>query len=153
MTKLHDGQRIVRPAVHSDAPALARLHAENFHRPWDESYWRAECDRPLAKVFIALNCQQAVGLINARAAADEAEVLTVAVASRDRRKGHARALLACLIDDLRGEERRRLFLEVDEHNAPARALYAAFKFQLVARRQAYYGTSDALVLSKQIGTD
>ena len=50
---------------------------------------------------------------------------------------------------------RRIFLEVAEDNAAARALYAAFGYTEIARRRDYYRTQtgqrrDALVMEKTL---
>jgi ribosomal-protein-alanine N-acetyltransferase len=64
-------------------------------------------------------------------------------------------LLAAHLPHLSGYGVRALFLEVDEANAAARALYARFGFAEVGRRPAYYRTasgvkSTALVLRRAL---
>ncbi len=86
-------------------------------------------------------------MILARLAADEAEVLTVAVVPERRQQG----LGARLVSEAAGEARRRgavrLFLEVSTRNPAARALYRALGFEQVGRRRGYYADgSDALTL-------
>ena len=47
---------------------------------------------------------------------------------------------------------RSVFLEVDEHNAPACRLYRRAGFREVGRRQGYYhGGAAALVLRRDLG--
>ncbi len=85
-----------------------------------------------------------------RVAADEAELLTIAVAADCRRHGVGRRLLAAVIEHARHKGVHNLFLEVGADNAPARSLYAQAGFIEVGRRPAYYrrldGFADALVL-------
>jgi ribosomal-protein-alanine N-acetyltransferase len=90
-----------------------------------------------------------------RLAADEAEILTLAVAPEARRRGRARALLKAAQAHAAAGGARRLVLEVAEDNAPARALYAAAGFGPVGRRRGYYdraagAAADALVLAKDL---
>ncbi len=96
-----------------------------------------------------------LGFIISRKVLDEAEVLTIAVASEHRRKGLAAALLADHLSTLAMERVRRLFLEVDEGNTAARALYARFGFVEKGRREGYYRKADglratALILQKDV---
>ncbi|MEA2950208.1 MAG: [ribosomal protein S18]-alanine N-acetyltransferase, partial [Alphaproteobacteria bacterium] len=76
--------------------------------------------------------------ILSRLAADEAEILSVAVASSQRGKGLARQLLDLNLRRLAGLGVPAVFLEVDEGNAPARRLYQRAGFRDVGRREGYY---------------
>jgi ribosomal-protein-alanine N-acetyltransferase len=93
------------------------------------------------------------GLLLVRCADAEAEILTHAVRPASRRRGIARALLATMLDTVAAQDAARIFLEVAETNAAARALYSAHGFAAVGRRPAYYGSgvgSDALVLARDV---
>lgn len=95
------------------------------------------------------------GFVLSRRAADEAEILTIAVATGARRSGLGLALLLAHLAQLAGHGVRNLFLEVDEANTAARTLYAALDFREVGRRNAYYSRPDgtratALILRKEI---
>jgi ribosomal-protein-alanine N-acetyltransferase len=71
-------------------------------------------------------------------AADEAELLTIAVRPAHRRMGLARRLLAAVIGHVRNAGARTLFLEVGVDNPAARSLYEAQGFCAVGERRAYY---------------
>ena len=88
------------------------------------------------------------GYVVALDAADEGEILNLAVAEVGRRRGLGRALVQAILERLRERDVRQVYLEVRESNAPARALYAAFGFKEVGRRRAYYRrpVEDAMVL-------
>ena len=73
-------------------------------------------------------------LVTRRVVADELEILNLAVAPEQRRKGIARELLLQLAKTHKGV----IFLEVRESNSPAIALYQALGFQEVSRRRGYY---------------
>ena len=89
-----------------------------------------------------------------RTAADEAELLTIAVAPADRRAGLGAALLGACEAGARLAGAARMFLEVAEGNAAARGLYARAGYRECGRRRGYYlheGTrEDALVLEKPL---
>ncbi len=90
-----------------------------------------------------------------RRGADEAEILSVAVARAARGRGLARRLLMLHLGRLAGLGVRTVFLEVDAHNAPALGLYRRAGFREVARRPNYYASdtkasADALVLRRDL---
>jgi [ribosomal protein S18]-alanine N-acetyltransferase len=144
----------VLPAGTSDAEHLAALHAAAFRRGWSaEEFERlliehnVVADRAMAGPRLA-------GFVISRLAADQAEILSVAVAARHRGQGLARKLLDVHLGRLAGYGISSVFLEVDEGNVPARRLYAGLRFAQVGRRASYYvdtgGTGTALVLRRDL---
>ena len=90
-------------------------------------------------------------MILARVAADEAEVLTLAVDPAVQRHGFGRALLGQALATARQRGASAIFLEVASGNGPGRALYAAAGFVTVGHRRGYYpGGGDALVLQRPL---
>jgi ribosomal-protein-alanine N-acetyltransferase len=132
-----------------DAPALAALHAAAF--PPDQR-WGADALRLMLEMPGAFGLHRpGIGFVLARVAADEAEILTLAVAPDARRQGHGGALLANAMAGAAARGAQAMFLEVSARNAAARALYAAAGFAEVGRRRAYYADgSDALVLRRDL---
>jgi ribosomal-protein-alanine N-acetyltransferase len=132
-------------ATPADGAVMAAIHATAFAT---SDAWRAEVfsqQLGLPGVFGLLH--PSGGMILARVAADEAEILTLAVAPESRGIGIAAALLqqAAIISAAKGAA--AIFLEVAVANIAARAAYDRAGFQLVGRRRAYYAdASDALVL-------
>jgi ribosomal-protein-alanine N-acetyltransferase len=87
------------------------------------------------------------GMLLARVAADEADVLTLAVLPMARRQGIASALLYAALAEMKARGGGSAFLEVATVNSAARALYARSGFVEVGRRRRYYAdSSDAIVL-------
>ncbi|MBW8268375.1 GNAT family N-acetyltransferase [Caldovatus aquaticus] len=136
------------------APLLAELHRRAF--PPGQSWGRDALATMLglpgtfalwARVPGGAEGGGPAGFVLARVAAEEAEILTLAVLPERRGAGIGTALLrgAATVAAARGA--RTLFLEVSEANAAARALYAAAGFTGRGRRPRYYADgSDALVL-------
>ena len=89
-----------------------------------------------------------LGYVVALDAADEGEILNLAVAPTGRRAGLGRALVRQILEALSARGVRQVFLEVRDSNAPARALYTAHGFKEVGRRREYYRrpVEDAIVL-------
>jgi ribosomal-protein-alanine N-acetyltransferase len=134
-------------ATAAEAAALAALHAEAF--PVAER-WGAEAIRLMLEMPGAFGLHlPGIGFILARVAADEAEVLTLAVRPAARRQGHGAALLAGAMAGAALRGAGAMFLEVSDRNPAARALYAAAGFEEAGRRRRYYADgSDALVMKR-----
>lgn len=92
------------------------------------------------------------GFAVGRVAADEAELLTLAVAPEARRQGVGRRLLSAFETEAKARGARTVFLEVAETNAAARCLYAGAGYASAGYRRDYYGPAGArtgaLVLRK-----
>jgi ribosomal-protein-alanine N-acetyltransferase len=136
----------------NDAAAIAALHTASFQRGWGEDeVYRLLIEKTVV-AHRATSGTTMTGFILSRMAAGEAEILSVAIAPRQRGRGLARPLLDLHLRRLAGLGVRTVFLEVDEHNAAARALYRRAGFSGVGRRQGYYQTgAAALVLRRDLG--
>ena len=134
-----------------DARAFAALHGVSFHRGWsDGEFEQLLLDRNIV-AHRALVSGRLVGFILSRLTLDEAEILSVAVASSRRSKGLARRLLDLHLRRLAGLGARTVFLEVDEGNVPARRLYQRAGFRDVGRRPGYYAPGQgALILRRDL---
>lgn len=138
-------------ATPADAGIMATIHASCFDRSWDAKAMARFIAAPGVLCLIGAASEMVVtpaGLLIARRAEDEAELITLGVAPVCRRAGLARALVTHAMDDLRASGARRLFLEVDESNDAALALYRSFGAKPVGRRPRYYdGEADAVIFS------
>ena len=136
-----------------DARALAVIHAASFNRGWSEHEFELLLTDRSVVADCATSGRRNIGFILSRRAADEAEILSVAVARTWRGRGLARRLLDLHLRRLAGLGLRAVFLEVDEDNTPARRLYARAGFREVGRRPRYYarsGGKGALVLRRDL---
>jgi ribosomal-protein-alanine N-acetyltransferase len=134
----------------AEAATLAALHAATFPaaEAWGPDALRLMLEMPGSFALIL----PGEGFILARTAADEAEILTLAVVPAARRRGLGGTLLAGAMVAARGRGATAMFLEMAEGNAAARALYASGGFTLIGRRKRYYSDGgDALVLRRHLG--
>lgn len=132
---------VIAPLAPQDAQALAALHTLAFSYGWDEAAFRNFLSNPQIVGFGARQSGKSKhlsGFILARSVCGEAEILTFAVAKAAQRRGLGQALLEHLLRFLYRERAEALFLEVDESNTAARALYRKCKFKETGRRKAYY---------------
>jgi len=135
---------------------LAAIHAASFRHDWSvEELASLIGDRQViclvAKRANAFGTRSPIGFLLLRLAADEAEVLTIAVDPRRRGRGYGQILMMNGIDRLIRRGVDKLFLEVDIDNQPAVNLYRRLGFVQVGERKAYYqtgsdGGSTALVM-------
>lgn len=150
----------VVPAGLAHAALLAALHEAAFPpaEAWSEAALATLLASPGSLGFLALRpgaqagAPDPAGFVLARVAADEAEILTIAVLPGARRQGHGRALLAAAAQGARVAGARRLFLEVATDNPAAAALYRQAGLVEVGRRRGYYDRPgaapvDALILA------
>ena len=129
----------------ADAGTLAVLHAAAFPPgdAWGENAIAMMLEAPGGFGL----WRPDAGLVLARVAADEAEILTLAVIPAARRAGLGAALMAAAMTAAAAQGARTMFLEVAEPNAAARGLYAGLGFNEAGRRRRYYASgADALVV-------
>ncbi|MET0943327.1 MAG: ribosomal protein S18-alanine N-acetyltransferase [Mesorhizobium sp.] len=136
----------ILPLAPKHSRALPVLHHEDFVRPWGEDEFSSLLSQDTVFGFAAFETGKGragpVGFVLARLAAGEAEILTIAVARTHRRQGLGRQLMEAVLRRLHAQRAESLFLEVDETNLPAIALYRRLGFQEVGKRPAYYQTAD-----------
>ena len=129
---------VVEPADMRDAPRLARLHGASFHRGWGESEFEDLLSQRNTLVHRLRLGSKFIGFAVSRIAADEAEILSLAIAPGQRGRGWSRQLLLTHLGHLAGRGVRTVFLEVEENNQPARRLYDRAGFAVAGRRERYY---------------
>ncbi|WP_246725207.1 ribosomal protein S18-alanine N-acetyltransferase [Beijerinckia sp. L45] len=127
-----------------DGAACAALHASAFAFPWPQGDIETLLleRTTVADGAFGSKTDDLQGFILCRLAADEAEILTIAVAPRKRRKGLAGRLMTASIARLSTLGAKSLFLEVEAENTAARALYKRFGFATVGERKSYYRKAD-----------
>jgi ribosomal-protein-alanine N-acetyltransferase len=134
-----------------DAAAIAILHQASFQRGWGEEEVYSLLIEKNVIAHRTMTGSAMAGFILSRFAAGEAEILSIAIAPKHRGRGLSRPLLDLNLRRLAGLGVRTVFLEVDENNAPARALYRRAGFADVGRRKSYYQSgANALVLRRDL---
>jgi len=132
------GALAIEPATLRDAPKLAQLHGASFHRGWGEGEFEQMLAERNTLVHRLRQGRKTIGFAVSRMAADEAELLSIAVEAKHRGRGLSRNLLLTHLGHLAGRGVRTVFLEVEENNQPARRLYDRAGFSVAGRRERYY---------------
>lgn len=151
------------PLETSDARALSRVHGSAFPLSggsWGGTEFHGLLAQPNAFGLAAVRPggsgggREPRGFVLLRTAADEAEVLTLAVHPAWQGRGLGRRLMEGALRELYARRVDKLFLEVDEGNVPAIRLYERLGFETVGRRDAYYeklgGRATALTMRLDI---
>ena len=141
------GATVIEPASLRDAPRLAQLHGASFHRGWGEGEFEGMLTERNTLVHRLKAGRKIVGFAVSRMAADEAEILSIAVDAGHRGRGLSRNLLLTHLGHLAGRGIRTVFLEVEENNQPARRLYDRAGFAVAGRRERYYREPDGQQLN------
>jgi len=132
------GALAIEPASLRDAPKLAQLHGASFHRGWGDTEFEQMLAERNTLVHRLRQGRKIIGFAVSRMAADEAEILSIAVDAKHRGRGLSRNLLLTHLGHLAGRGVRTVFLEVEENNQPARRLYDRAGFAVAGRRERYY---------------
>ncbi|SOC44167.1 ribosomal-protein-alanine N-acetyltransferase [Rhizobium subbaraonis] len=146
------------PIESGDRGVLAGLHKARFARAWSDGEFHALLSQETVFGFVAwqMNAsgRPAGGFVLARAAAGEAEILTIGVDTRFERTGLGWRLMQAALREARMRGADEIFLEVDQGNLAALRLYEKLGFAKVGERKAYYetvgGRSTALVMRRDL---
>jgi len=131
---------------------MAAVHAASFimPRPWSVTEIADLMASP--QVFVTA---ESAGFAMGRIAADEVELLTLAVDPGQRRQGAGGRLVMSFLAEARDRGAARAFLEVVPDNAGAVSLYLKAGFAVCGRRKGYYHPADgpardALVMDRAL---
>ena len=147
----------VEPAQPKDADIVAKLHAHGFYRGWPREDFAAYISGEGTPLYVACDAKRKIaGFAMLRHLGEEAELITIAVDPKWRKRGVGVALLRAMIDDLLMSPAKKLFLEVAADNVAALKLYGKFGFQKVSERKGYYPRPDgtpatAIVMARDLG--
>jgi ribosomal-protein-alanine N-acetyltransferase len=147
----------IRPLRVDRAAECAAIHANAFAHAWPAGDFASLLASASTIGSAALDpaSGRLRGFAVSRLAADEAEILTIAVERSLRGHGVGADLLREHLSRALFSGARAIFLEVDQANAAALALYARFGFVKVGQRKGYYRRPDgepatAIVMRKDL---
>jgi len=146
--KIHATARVSVRLMHASDISAARSILKESP---EASMWSRESLMESASRGIALVAEldgSIAGILVGRAAADEFEILNLAVGKAWRRRGAASRLVADAVTRAQSEGATQVHLEVRASNAGAIALYEKMGFRICGRRPNYYRepVEDAVLL-------
>ena len=143
---------IVRDLRIEDRLAIEKILAESP----DAALWSADSLLEAAsggmRAWVAELNGEMSGVLIGRTAADEFEILNLAVLRANRRRGIASRLLDAALRWSRGAGSKRVLLEVRATNEAAILFYVRFGFTACGRRSQYYQNppEDALLFARSL---
>ena len=136
----------------ADLGAVSEIENEALS-PWSLDLLRQELEVQSGFRLVAEDqTLQIVGWCACRLMWPEVELLKIAVAARERRRGVGSRMFDHLLEYVRHERYSNLFLEVRAENEAALGFYHDHGFQQVGCRRGYYSEpkDDALILRKDL---
>lgn len=125
---------------------VIQLHKELFQED-NQSFFESIKSRDYYKTFVATHLGEPVAYCIISVIVGEAEIINIGTKSAYRNLGIATKLLDYA---LKNSQASVVFLEVSNTNVPAINLYKQIGFQEYGVRKKYYGTSDAILMKKQM---
>jgi len=146
---------VLRPMTIGSLDGVLALEAEVYPFPWTRGNFVDSLVAGYAAWTLNHVDGDLIGYCVAMAGVEEMHLLNITIAPSARRRGHARRLLAELVQLCRLRQAGRLWLEVSESNHDARETYRRLGFAPVGRRKDYYPApagrrEDAIVMSLEV---
>ncbi len=141
----------IRTAGINELARIEKIELASFpENPWSMSALRATMEREDSLCLLAIADGQAAGYAISVSAADQAEILKVAVLPGHRRIGLGRSLVRALLEHLGESGCLEVFLECRASNQAAVGLYLTLGFKETGRRKGYYtDTNEDAVIMRQ----
>jgi [ribosomal protein S18]-alanine N-acetyltransferase len=141
-------------ATLEQASFMAQSHALVFHIGWSEIDFEGLLSKPTTLAHILTVKNTPIGFIISNYIIDEAEIITMVIHPKSQGQGLSHLLLKPHLEALTKKGVKKLHLEVNANNEPAKKLYSANGFLEIGRRPFYYQTpnerQDALILEKTL---
>ncbi|MGV9377444.1 ribosomal protein S18-alanine N-acetyltransferase [Nonomuraea sp. NPDC003707] len=138
----------------TDLPAVMSIERATFPLDaWSEGMMRGElADMPRSRHYVvALVDGEIIGYAGLAAAADQADVQTIAVLEKHQGTGIGGALLTELLAEAGRRGAREIFLEVRADNPRAQAVYRHYGFEDIGTRRRYYDDgTDAIMMRRNL---
>ncbi|MEK7735674.1 MAG: ribosomal protein S18-alanine N-acetyltransferase [Nitrospirota bacterium] len=128
----------IRAMRESDLPSVVAIERLSFSTPWSEILFFNEIYKQRSIPKVAVIGDRIAGYICANHVADEGHILNLAVHPDFRGRGIANTLVENILEELKENACRFLYLEVRASNNAARKLYEGFGFSVVGTRKGYY---------------
>ena len=143
---------LVRAAVEEDMFGICCIEQASISPPWTQGALLSEIYNDDSLFALAVDKREILGFIILRCAADEGDLLQIAVDEKYRRCGIADLLMISSLSHAKENELQAVYLEVRKSNEGAIALYRKHGFRETGKRRDYYSDpiEDALVMAKDL---
>lgn len=135
-----------------DIKQVAELEEKIFSQPWSEDGLRHYLENGQTLFVVAKHIEDVAGYAAVLCAADEGNLVSIAVDEKFRNMGIAREMFDILYEELKDNEVAKIFLEVRKSNKAAINLYKSEGFEETGIRKGFYEKpkEDAILFMKNI---
>ena len=142
---------ITRPMEEPDLAAVLRIEQAVFSAPWKQEHFLNEIESKFSFPLVAVSGPEIVGYVCLMSLFEEAQILDIAVAPKQRGRGVAMILMEQAFKIAREQKAEYMALEVRASNIPAISLYERLGFCRTGIRPGYYeNKEDAVLMEKKI---
>ncbi len=141
----------IRPADISDIKAIMALEEGSIAHPWTSEEIGTLITDPRKKCLVAVLDGKVVCYAGSETVLDECNIGNLVTDKEYRGRGFASVLMNALLEDLKDNGIKKVFLEVEHDNLPALSLYEKLGFARYGQRRGYYGAGrDAVLMRKEL---
>ncbi len=133
-------------ATEDDIGAISKMEQDYFTDNWSENSIKTQVENK--KVTVIKFAGEVIGYCIFMTAADEGEILRIAINKNIRKSGLGKKLLCASMEIMQNEGANEIFLEVRASNEGAIALYKSVGFEEIGTRKGYYDDGEDARLYK-----
>ncbi len=134
----------------SDIKTIATMEEKYIECPWSESTLLESFAQDSYLFIKAEEDECLIGYGSVQIVLDEGNINNIAVSENFRNRGVASGILNNIISLCKERKVSVMFLEVNERNTGAIALYTKFGFEKIGERKNYYKSGNAIIMSLNI---
>jgi [ribosomal protein S18]-alanine N-acetyltransferase len=139
--------RQIRPMGEDDMEAISAIEAVTFPDPWPRSALAHEALRnPYCSASVIEQDGEVAGYAFCWVVFEQAHLINIAVAIEHRGEGLGEALLVHVLRQARAQGAEAMHLEVRDANEAAIGLYFKYGFEVLGRKDKYYGDGAAALM-------
>jgi len=148
MVRKELGEIVIDDMRVEDLPEVLAIETTSFQTPWSETLFHNELLKTISVTRVVKINGKVVGYLCANVIIDEGHILNLAVHQEFRGQGVASCMIREMIEIMKDNSCRSVFLEVRASNEGARTIYEKFGFTLLSTRKDYYisPVEDAVVM-------
>jgi len=142
---------VIRCGTLSDVFAIMALEQGSIEHPWESKAIESLITDDNKTCIVAEIDGTIAAYVGAESVLDESNVGNIVTHKDFRGRGIATSLFEALLESLKAQGIKKLFLEVEHDNAPALGLYEKLGFTSYGYRRDYYGPGkDAVLMNLEL---
>ena len=137
----------IKPLTLEDLESIESILCSDFDDFWNYNVLKSDFENPSTKYIVAKEDNNIVGFAGMLDTVDQFEITNIVVRKDKRNNGIGKILLNTLISFAKENNKDRIYLEVNQKNLAAIALYEKNGFKRISLREKYYNnTYDAIIM-------